>query len=63
MTKTKIERVEVPIKCELPEIPKPKYLIPSENDNHYEILRKLLYNYSECRKYSENLERLMEICK
>ncbi len=56
-------RVEVPVRCEVPEIEKPNYLKPSEQDNAVEVLRKLLHNYAECRIYSERLEKALEVCK
>ena len=56
-------RVEVPVRCEVPEVEKPSYLKPAEQDSATEILRKLLHNYAECRIYSERLEKAMEVCK
>lgn len=56
-------RVEVPVRCEVPEIEKPNYLKPAEQDSATEILRKLLHNYAECRIYSERLEKALEVCR
>ncbi|MEN3039807.1 MAG: hypothetical protein ABDI07_11805 [Candidatus Kryptonium sp.] len=60
---SKIERVEVPVKCEIPEIPKPQYIEPRKEHSHYDILRILLYNYAECRNYVENLLKAIEVCR
>lgn len=56
-------RVEVPVRCEVPEIEKPSYLKPAEQDSAVEVLRKLLHNYAECRIYSERLEKALEVCR
>lgn len=56
-------RIEVPVRCEVPEITKPSYLSPTEQDSATEILKKLLHNYAECRIYSERLLKALEVCK
>ncbi|MEN3039598.1 MAG: hypothetical protein ABDI07_10715 [Candidatus Kryptonium sp.] len=51
------------MKCEIPEVPKPNYIKPSKDDKHYDLLRILLHNYSECRKHEQNLLKAIEVCK
>lgn len=55
--------VKEPVKCEIPEIPEPQYIIPNDNDTYSDILKKLLYNYAECRNYNEKLKKALEVCR
>ncbi|MEM0325253.1 MAG: hypothetical protein QXW35_05095 [Candidatus Aenigmatarchaeota archaeon] len=49
--------------CKTPSIPPPNYLEVKPEDSYYDLLKKLMFNYYECRSYAEKLKQANEVCK